>query len=284
MDIYLLSLFAADMCVGFAGVMNAKWVHDGKSQSGQWCTAQAIILGIGFSTVSFNILAIAVHTFVMVWLNKGFHSMFIASTAVAASWLYSILYLAMMGSLHHEPNSMLRPVPYWCWIGKKYVVHRLWAGYIWLWVALVISILLYVPLFFWGRGNITVGDKLWSFRIHRAENVDDHGGSRRRSLSMIAYPLVYSCLVIPLSVVRWIGFVQESHGDKKVHVPSTATIASLAIYTLSGICNVLLFLLTRRNLLLFKRDSGEVAHSGESATLSDDGDSIEGGREKETGS
>jgi hypothetical protein len=100
---------------------------------------------------------------------------------------------------------------------------------------------------------------------------------------MISYPLVYSCLVLPLSVGRWIGFEQASHGDKKVHVPASATLAIQTIYALSGICNVILFLTTRPNLLLFKRGSvvsGETAVSGESAMLSGDADSIEGGGEK----
>jgi hypothetical protein len=101
---------------------------------------------------------------------------------------------------------------------------------------------------------------------------------------VISYPLVYSCLVLPLSVGRWIGFEQASHGDKKVHVPPSATLAIQTIYALSGICNVILFLTTRPNLLLFKRGSvvngGETAYSGESAMLSGDADSIEGGGEK----
>jgi len=283
MDIYLLSLFAADACIGFGTAMNAKWVQDGKTQIGRWCTAQAVFLCIGLTTMSFNILTIAVHTFVMVWTNKGFHSMLVAWTSVAASWLYSILYVTVLGSVYRGPNSALRPTPYWCWIGEDFLIHRLWAGYIWLWVALFVSVLLYVPLFFWGRGNITVGDKFWSFQIHRAGNVDDRGGSRRRSMSLLAYPLVYSCLVLPLSVGRWIGFEQASHGDKKVHVPASATLAIQTIYALSGICNVILFLTTRPNLLLFKRGSvvsGETAVSGESAMLSGDADSIEGGGEK----
>jgi hypothetical protein len=72
-----------------------------------------------------------------------------------------------------------------------------------------------------------------------------------------SYPLVYAFLVLPLSIVHWIGFVQENHGDKQNHVPAGATIAVQAIYCLSGICNVLLFLLTRPNLLLFRKDVPE---------------------------
>jgi hypothetical protein len=60
-----------------------------------------------------------------------------------------------------------------------------------MWVALFVSVIIYVPLFFWGRGNITVGEKFWDFRIHAREHVRDPEPSRQHSLNMIVY-------VIPL--------------------------------------------------------------------------------------
>jgi len=280
MDIYLLSLFAADIVLSIGGVINAKWVRDGKSQRGGWCSAQAVSLSVGTITVAVNTLAIAIHTFVMIWWNKGLKANFVAWIAVAAPWIYSVSYLAIVGWIHrHEPNGIFRPTPYWCWIGNNYLIHRLFAGYVWMWMALIVSLLLYVPLFFWGRGNITVGDKIWNFQIHQRGRVDDSRGSRPHSLSMIAYPLVYACLVLPLSIGRWIGFEQENTGDKINRVPAGATIAVHVIYCLSGISNVLLFLLTRPNLLLFPGIAKTFNHANASAP-SGDTDSIEGGEEK----
>jgi hypothetical protein len=48
--------------------------------------------------------------------------------------------------------------------------------------------------------------------------------------------------------------VQENRGDRKNHVPPAALIAVQVIHLLSGAANVVLFLLTRPNLLLFSRD------------------------------
>jgi hypothetical protein len=61
-------------------------------------------------------------------------------------------------------------------------------------------------------------------------------------------------LILPLSVARWIGFVQETHGDRKNHVPPTALLSVQVIYCLSGLANVILFFLTRPSLLLFGKD------------------------------
>ena len=67
------------------------------------------------------------------------------------------------------------------------MIHRIFAGYFWLWTSLFTSIILYIPLFFWGRGNVTIGDRFWNFKIHKRQVVDDPEGLRRRALSMIAY-------------------------------------------------------------------------------------------------
>lgn len=69
-----------------------------------------------------------------------------------------------------------------------------------------------------------------------------------------SYPLVYSVIVLPLSVVRWItGFGADPH-----QMPSAATFIVISIYGLSGALNAMLFLLTRSDLLLL----GNVSNKG----------------------
>lgn len=55
-----------------------------------------------------------------------------------------------------------------------------------------------------------------------------------------------------MSVVRWIGFVQERGGNES-HIASSATLTVIAIYGLSGAFNVILLLVTRPNSILFGR-------------------------------
>lgn len=66
-----------------------------------------------------------------------------------------------------------------------------------------------------------------------------------------SYPLVYCAIVLPLCVVRWVGFSREANGQQ---VPSAATLAVVTIYGLSGAANVVLFLSTRPHLLLFAKE------------------------------
>jgi hypothetical protein len=65
-----------------------------------------------------------------------------------------------------------------------------------------------------------------------------------------SYPILYGFLVLPKSVIRWTGFIQENTGRHVNTMPPAAIFAGRIIYGLSGICNVILFLKTRPRLLL----------------------------------
>jgi hypothetical protein len=56
---------------------------------------------------------------------------------------------------------------------------------------------------------------------------------------------------MPLSIVRWITFVQEARNGGVNYVPSAATLVSAAIFGLSGFFNVLLLLTTKPESGLF---------------------------------
>ena len=57
-------------------------------------------------------------------------------------------------------------------------------------------------------------------------------------------------MVLPLSVTRWIGFVQEAKNNNN-SIPPTATFASISLFALSGFFNVVLLLYTKPNSGLF---------------------------------
>jgi hypothetical protein len=66
--------------------------------------------------------------------------------------------------------------------------------------------------------------------------------SEKDAIMMLAYPICYIILIIPLSIVRWITFT-------KGLTPFAATAAAIVVFKLSGLVNVILFLATRKGLL-----------------------------------
>ncbi|KIM83330.1 hypothetical protein PILCRDRAFT_819583 [Piloderma croceum F 1598] len=257
-DLYMLSLFTSDLLQAMGAVLDIKWVHEGKVYVGGYCTAQGVIQQLGETAVAMATLTIAIHTLIVVMWGKLKHQLIVAYIVVACIWLYVIIFVAVTVSIHTRGSSHYEtPTPYWCWIGDgtRYDAERIAGEYLWLWITLFVSILAYIPLFFWAQGNITVStEHWWEITFHSSkENIQgiDPDGRRRRSLGMIAYPLVYSVIVLPLSVVRWItGFGTNTH-----QMSSVATFIVISIYSLSGALNAMLFLLTRSDLLLLGNTS-----------------------------
>ena len=144
----------------------------------------------------------------------------------------------------------------------------------WFWLTLCFSVAFYVPLFFWSRGNITVDQqKWWKFTVHKSKDSPADSDRRRHSVKLIAcvpgccngvrlftvippsrYPIIYSIIVIPATVVRFIEFGQEKE-HKVQEVPAGWVFFAQSLFRLGGILNVLLFLMTRRGLLLFRDDT-----------------------------
>jgi hypothetical protein len=68
---------------------------------------------------------------------------------------------------------------------------------------------------------------------------------------MITYLASYCLLVLPLSIVHWMGF---THPDPHHGMPSATTFVVISLYGLSSAVNVVLLLFTRPNSPLFGKD------------------------------
>jgi len=250
----MFSLFSADVLQAIGAVMSIKWIHDGKVEVGGFCSAQGIVQQFGETGVAMTTLMIAVYTFLGVWLGKDIKSMpiWITQMLMAAICLFITL-MIILGNVINRDKHFATPTPYYCWIGADYLQWRIWGEYIWFWITLGVSLVIYIPLYLWSRGNLLFDEHTWwKFTLQRTDlNADPElKVIRRRSLVMLAYPVVYCISILPLSVVRWIGFVQEG-GHRPNHVSSTATFVIETIYCLSGVCNVVLLLTTRPDSVLF---------------------------------
>jgi len=181
--------------------------------------------------------------------GPGTHPYFTAYAIVSFTWLFLGIFIAVTVALNtHGSNFYETPVGYWCWIGNDYKVEQYIGQYAWVWLTMFVSFLTYTTLFFWARGNLTVSaTQWWKVRIHKDEHVVsiDSNTRRRIAMGMIAYPVVFAVIALPLSVVRW----STAFGSAKHHM-AAATFAVEVVYSLSGALNVLLFLFTRPELLL----------------------------------
>jgi hypothetical protein len=131
-------------------------------------------------------------------------------------------------------------------------------------MAILLSFLGYLPLSFWRQGILgrDPDDPWWKFRL-KSEPEDP---APRQAFYMIwcvkiiilviacinteksisSYPLIYATLGLPLTGIRMKQFF-----DNNTPASHPFTLVSSFIFDLGGLCNVLLFIYTRKGLLLF---------------------------------
>ncbi|KAI9435760.1 hypothetical protein H4582DRAFT_1780533, partial [Lactarius indigo] len=217
-DIYMLSLFVYDILQALGGILNARWAHDGIVMGGPFCRAQGIIQQSGELGVALITLILTVHTFVVALWKVGVRALPFAFGIVALASLFVALWVGISNGIHKNFET---PTPYWCWISPEYGSERLAGEYLWLWIALFTSFVMYIPVYFWMKGRLSIDPEKW-----------------------YNYPLAYSLMILPVSIARWSAF-----SNKKV--PSAAAFFAVWMFSMSGAINVLLLLIVRPQLLLF---------------------------------
>jgi len=242
-DIYMASLFVFDILQAMGGILDVRWAHRGIVTTGPYCTAQGVIQQIGELGVALITLILAVHTFVAALWRVGLEARGFALFLVVLVTIFIALWVGIGSGIHKNYET---PTPYWCWISPSFPGERLGGEYIWLWLALFASVLLYIPLYFWTEGRLDVDKTKWyKFQVSNLNQQVEYT-QRRAALGMLLYPLAYSLVVLPLSIARWSQFSGRD-------VPSAATFFGVAMYNLSGAINVFLLLTVRPQLLLLIR-------------------------------
>ncbi|KAH9978595.1 hypothetical protein BGW80DRAFT_1279883 [Lactifluus volemus] len=240
-DIFLFSLFICELLQALGGLLNIRWVHNGIVKTGSYCTAQGIILQGSQVTAALITLFLAIYTFVMILWSVDLKSRGFSFSLVGASCIFSALWVGNGNGIHKDYEE---PTPFWCWINLVFVGERLAGEYVWLWITLFASVIMYISVFSWTKGWLSINMKKWyMFQLspdYKVGNTD-----RRAALGLLLYPLAYSFMVLPLSIARW--SVPDGHKP----VPSVALFFGFTTFCLSGVVNVSMFWIIRQGRLLF---------------------------------
>ncbi|PBK95518.1 hypothetical protein ARMGADRAFT_1145799, partial [Armillaria gallica] len=134
MDVFMLSLFFADLIQALGAVLDIKWINEGKVETGPFCTAQGIIQQLGETGVAITTLIIALYTFIVVRWRKGMDAVIISKLVTVTVWAFIII-MIIVGNTTRGPNYE-EPTPYWCWIGENHTALRIIGEYVWFWITL----------------------------------------------------------------------------------------------------------------------------------------------------
>ncbi|CAE6534477.1 unnamed protein product [Rhizoctonia solani] len=280
LGVFLCSLLVSDMIQGAAFAINFKWAVDGSVHPGIACTAQGAVSQFGDLGSALWSLTISMYTFSLlflvqkppIWLTWTiFISVWVIITVLPIVGPYGIEKLETRGEFYGVSGA-------WCWIGSGYQLERFLYVYMWIFLSLLTSLVLYGLVYLRFSGRLVLKDGRfhwntspigWSSGIfssttreltaasrpystfhsntasQRLTESERNGiGKHLKSISkrLMLYPLIYSIVTLPVAACR-IGAVS---GWKP---PLPMYIFAGISFTSSGLTNVILFIVTRHALL-----------------------------------
>ncbi|KAG8743477.1 hypothetical protein FRC10_011949 [Ceratobasidium sp. 414] len=190
-------------------------------------------------------------------------------------WLWVILWgVVPIGTYsglepdEHGARLYYTPTPWWCWINGRYTPYRIVAEYLWLWIAGVGTVCLYVPSYIILRKNrkefspiekAGQEDRPFDSQSHSSSNSSSNSNSNSSSsqksdnpAKMLYYPVAYTLCILPLSIMRWAAFSDPSLlSNPRMNPPSM--VFGVTFY-LMGLINVMLTIWVRPSILLIGSD------------------------------
>lgn len=244
--VLIYNLVLADLQQSLAFLICLKWIAQDKiSGDTAACFLQGLWLQIGDPASGLFVLAIAVHTFLLVALGiKLSHRVFVI--LVVSIWGFCAILVIIPLASHGR--YILIPSGAWCWISEKDETMRLWTHYIWIFLAEFGTITLYAIMWFQLRRRIAQSAILGSSHTESLKRL------RRVIGYMVIYPIAYIVLSLPLAA----GRMATAQGNN----PSVAYFCVAgAVITSSGLVDVLLYTLTRRNLIIESEPSHDRSYN-----------------------
>ncbi|KAB5591088.1 Cyclic AMP receptor 1 [Ceratobasidium theobromae] len=280
LGVFLCSLLLSDMIQGAAFAINFKWATDGDIYPSLACTAQASISQFGDLGSAIWSLAIAYHTFSLLFLVKK-PPIWVTWTILLSGWAL-IFILPIIGPYVIENRGSRGPFyavsGAWCWIGNGYQIERFLYVYMWIFFSLLSSLVLYGLVYLRFSGRLQDGKLSWKSSPHGWRSGIFTSGAAREATSsnpmsahqryttqrlcepptsdnkeigkhlktvskrLMLYPLVYSVVTLPVAACR----IGTMVGWKP---PFELYIFAGVAFTSSGLTNVLLFIATRHSLI-----------------------------------
>ncbi|KAG8919450.1 hypothetical protein FRC02_001644 [Tulasnella sp. 418] len=215
-DYFFFGLLVADLFRAIGHMMGIAWVAKAGIKSSTSCSIEGAFRHIGSVGEALFTLSIAVYTFLVIYLRLNIPSIRCLPWVVVGSIiLFLTLMVAVCVSAHKDPP-FYGPAGLWCWVADKYKGEK-------------------------------IGAAIWHLLARNGRSTESNQ-QRRETMSiakkMLVYPVAYIILILPVSIIRFIGFY-----DPNADVEAVWRAIAGVIYAASGLVNALLYIITRPRLL-----------------------------------
>lgn len=230
--ILIYNLVGADIQQAAAFASTIVYVVNDRIEVGtSACSANAWFVSVGDLASSIFTFGIAIHTFFAVVKGRTVSDRWFYIWLVGA-WGFIYFLAALTVTLY--PHVYVRAGA-WCWIDQKYDWARLWLHYLWIFICMLGTVVLYVLIF------ISLYTRLTSDK----RNGREFQATKRIAKYMVVYPAVYVVCTLPLAGGRMAAMTG-------IQIPYWYYCLAGAAITSSGWLNVIFYILTRRVMIFGK--------------------------------
>ncbi|KAI1425699.1 hypothetical protein F5Y12DRAFT_355767 [Xylaria sp. FL1777] len=232
--VLFLNLLIADAHQATAFVLSTSWVaRDIIDVRTTICFVQGLFISIGDLSSSLFMSAIAIHTFYsIVFEHRPSQKRLYCYIGLIWAFVYLISLLPLAGTMNGASAGgfFVRAGP-WCWVNKGYSDIRLFTHYLFIFISIGLSWLLYTTIFISLR------------RQYRRGGIAKADGKGYHHPVFLIYPVIYLICILPLAIGR--------AATMAGHEPSLGYFCFAgALVASNGWLDVLVFTTTRRSIVL----------------------------------
>ncbi|KAI0693174.1 hypothetical protein C8T65DRAFT_66012 [Cerioporus squamosus] len=247
--VYFISMLLCEVAQTVGSIMSIRWVNQSAVSYEPYCTVQGVVKHISDVGTAYWSMMIAINTFWILFLRWQLKR-YVLICAILIGWsAIGAIISAGPAALQRTPTGPFYAISgYWCWISDQYASERITLDYMIMFLSALFSFIMYSLVFLRLRGNVLLHGHHITFRFRRdastsaPKSVDTHVINIAKG--MLLYPVAYTILLLPIAACRFAEWTGHT-------VPFAVTIASDAVFLLSGFVNVVLFLTTRRVLPMY---------------------------------
>ncbi|EHA51016.1 hypothetical protein MCOR02_008038 [Pyricularia oryzae] len=265
--VLLYNLLLADIKQSVAFFLNAVWVaRDSIVVGSGTCWTQAFFLSTGDLAGSLFIAAIAVHTY-LVAIRGWKPSQRALILTCSSIWIFNYLLVFIGFAATNKVNvGFFGRATTWCWITREHEEIRLFTHYLYVFICLALTTIIYTWIFLHlrrtrrkeaaanarksstptttsdGRDPDTDSRRDPTFSNNAKNNITMHTHGDGYNSAFLIYPLIYVVCTAPLAIGRIATMA-------RANLPVTYFCAAGALISLNGFLDTVLWGLTRREVV-----------------------------------
>ncbi|KAJ0142700.1 Ankyrin-3 [Fusarium oxysporum f. sp. albedinis] len=237
--VLIINLLLADMHQGVAFFLNAAWLrHNAIMVGTASCYTQGLFVSLGDLASSMFITAIAIHTYLAV-VKRRQTPQRVLYAVIIAIWIfvYAISLIPIAATRNGaEFGGFFVRAGSWCWMNRKYENLRLFTHYLYIFLGLGTTSVLYLIIFFHLRRQARFESS------GSPSEADTMQLQLSRNPAFLIYPVIYVMCTLPLAA----GRIATMAG---AHVPNGYFCFAGAMIASNGSFDCLLFGTTRNTIV-----------------------------------